>query len=239
MAQLIKNLFISARKVRQVMVIGGGRISGFLTEKLLDTGVGVKIIEQNLERAKALAERFPQASVVCGDGSSQEILDQEGLAQTDALVTLTDMDEENIIISTYGHSLKVGKVVTKINRPEYNDMFSSLGLGSIVSPKELCSNNIVRYVRAMQHQMGSVLAMHRIADGRAETLEFRVDRSVQWINTPLKDIPLKPGILISCITHQTKTIIPDGSSQYDTGDTVVVVTTVKTPIRRMNDIFVG
>ena len=116
-------------------------------------------------------------------------------------------------------------------------MFSEMGVGSVVSPKELCSTNIVRYVRAMQNQTGSVVALHRIADGRAEALEFRVDASVRWRSTPLRDIPLRRGILISCITHQSQTIIPDGSSSFEDGDTVVAVTTGSQSIRMMNDIF--
>lgn len=237
LAQLLKNLDIASQKIRQVMLVGGGRISFYLAARLLDAGVGVKIIEKNYDRAARLAELLPRASIVLGDGSSQSLLDSEGVGRTDAVVTLTDMDEENIVISMYSHAAGVKKVITKVNRIEYGSMFSEMGVGSVVSPKELCSTNIVRYVRAMQNQTGSVVALHRIADGRAEALEFRVDASVRWRSTPLRDIPLRRGILISCITHKSQTIIPDGSSSFEDGDTVVAVTTGSQSIRMMNDIF--
>lgn len=237
LAQLIKNLGVPTQKVRQVMLVGGGRIAFYLAQRLLAAGVGVKIIEKSYERAAKLAELLPNASVVLGDGSSQSLLDSEGLHATDAMVTLTDMDEENIVISMYGHAAGVSKVVTKVNRIEYSGMFADMGVGSVISPKELCSANIVRYVRAMQNLTGSVLALHRIADGKAEALEFRVDSSVRWRGTPLRDIPLRRGVLISCITHRSKTLIPDGNCCFTEGDTVVAVTTGGQSIQKMNDIF--
>lgn len=237
LAQVVKNLGISSQKVRQVMLIGGGRISYYLTQRLLSAGVHVKIIEKNPERAAILAERLPRASIILGDGSVQSLLDSEGIHDTDALVTLTDMDEENIVISMYAHAAGVKTIVTKVNRLEYGGMFTDLGVGSVISPKELCSTNIVRYVRAMQNQTGSVVALHRIADGQAEALEFRVDNSVHWRGTPLRDVPLRPGILVSCITHEGKTVIPDGNCVFVEGDTVVAVTTGALAIQKMNDIF--
>lgn len=237
LAQLIKNLGITKQKVRQVMLVGGGRVSYYLAQRLLDARVAVKIIEQDRDRARLLADQLPAATVVLGDGSSQALLVSEGLGQTDALVTLTGMDEENIVISMYGHAQGVRKVVTKVNRLEYGSMFMDMGVGSVVSPKDLCSALITRYVRAMQNKTGSILALHHIAEGAAEAMEFRVDDTVLYRGVPLKDVPLKPGVLVSCITRGPETIIPDGGSHYATGDTVIVVTTLQSQFRRMNDIF--
>ena len=119
----------------------------------------------------------------------------------------------------------------------FRSMFADLGVGSVINPKELCSSSIVRYVRAMQNQKGSVLTLHRIAGGAAEALEFQVDDSVPWRGTPLKDIPLKKGVLISCITHRGKRVIPNGNHFFESGDTVIVVTTAENPFYPMNDIF--
>lgn len=237
LAQLIKHLGISKQKIRQVMLVGGGRISYYLAQRLLDAKVGVKIVEQDAARARLLADQLPGASVVLGDGSSQALLVSEGLNQTDALVTLTGMDEENIVISMYGHAQGVRKVVTKVNRLEYGHMFMDMGVGSVVSPKDLCSVLITRYVRAMQNKTGSILALHHIAEGAAEAMEFRVDGSVLHRGVPLKDVPLKPGVLISCITRGGETLIPDGASSFETGDTVIAVTTRQSQFRQMNDIF--
>lgn len=237
LTRLIKNLGIETHKIRQVMIIGGGRLSFYLAERLLRAGIGVKIIERNPERATSLSAQLPGATIILGDGSSKALLDSEGLGSTDALVTLTDIDEQNIIISMYGSSSSPAKTITKINRLEYSSIFADMGIGSIVSPKDLCSNIIVGYVRAMQHKKGNVLALHRIADGQAEALEFLVDSSVYYCNTPLKDIPLKRGVLIACITRRAETIIPDGNSVFIKGDTVVVVTTSENPFYQMNAIF--
>ncbi len=241
LAQLIKNLHIAPKveKIRQVLLVGGGRISYYLTQRLLASGIKVKILEQDPVRAEHLARLLPKAAVVLGDGSSQEVLEREGLDESDALVTLTGMDEENIVISMYGHAMGVCKVVTKVNRLEYSNMFSDLGVGSLVIPKELCSASIVRYVRAMNNkQTGSVLTLHRIANGLVEALEFRVDANVRWRDTPLKDVPLKQGVLISCITRQGEMTIPDGTSVFRQGDTVVVVVTASdNTFLQMNDIF--
>ena len=238
LAQLIKNLGIAEQKVRRVMLVGGGHISFYLAQRLLDARLSVKIIEQNPDRARFLAENLPGAAVVLGDGSSRNLLESEGLAEADALVSLTGMDEENIVLSMYARSQGVPKVVTKVNRLEYGNMFEELDIGSIVSPKELCSALIARYVRSMQNKTGKILTLHPIAEGGAAAMEFRVDESVLYRGVPLKDVPLRRGILISCITHGGTTIIPDGTSRFDAGDTVVAVSTLDTPVQQMNDLFV-
>ncbi|MCI8538864.1 MAG: Trk system potassium transporter TrkA [Oscillibacter sp.] len=237
LALLVKNLGISTQKIRQVILVGGGHIGAALASLLLRAGIGVKIIERDPEKAVLLAEKLPRAVVVADDGSSKGVLDREGLDHTDALVTLTGIDEENIVVSMYAHGSGVKKVITKVDRLEYSGMFADLGVGSVINPKELCSSSIVRYVRAMQNQKGSVLTLHRIAGGAAEALEFQVDDSVPWRGTPLKDIPLKKGVLISCITHRGKRVIPNGNHFFESGDTVIVVTTAENPFYTMNDIF--
>ena len=237
LAQLIKNLGIAKQKIRRVMLVGGGHISFYLAQRLLDAGLSVKIIEQNPARARFLAENLPRASVVLGDGSSRSLLESEGLAQANALVSLTGMDEENIVLSMYAHSQGVPKVVTKVNRLEYNRMFEALDIGSIVSPKDLCSALIARYVRGMQNKAGKILALHLIAEGHAAAMEFRVDENTRYRGVALKDVPLRRGILISCISRGADTIIPDGTSSFEAGDTVVAVSTLDTPVLQMNDLF--
>ena len=238
LAQLIKNLGIAKQKVRRVMLVGGGHISFYLAQRLLDAHLSVKIIEQNPARARFLAENLPGAAVVLGDGSSQSFLESEGLDEADALVSLTGIDEENIVLSMYAHSQGVPKVVTKVNRLEYNRMFEALDIGSIVSPKDLCSALIARYVRGMQNKTGKILALHLIAEGNAAAMEFRVDEHTHHRGVPLKDVPLRRGVLISCISRGADTIIPDGTSSFDVGDTVVAVSTLDAPVMQLNDLFV-
>ena len=203
--------------------------------------VGIRqIIENNPQRSEQLAQMLPEAAIICADGANQEILEAEGLNETDALVTLTGIDEQNIITSMVGNAKGVPHIVTKVNRIMTTGMVETLPIGSVVSPKELCSANIVQYVRAMQHQTGAAVTLHRIADGRAEALEFIVNKQSKYIGEPLKNLRLrlKKNILISCITHHGNTVIPDGESYYQLGDTVIVVTTREQPVLQFNDIFV-
>lgn len=238
LSYLLKKLDITQKKIRHAMIIGGGRVSYYLVKNLVDAGVKVKIIEKDFERCEHLAEILPEeASIIFADGSSQEVLDSEGIAEMDAVITLTGVDEQNVIASMYSSSKGVPHVVTKINRTEMAGMIENLSIGSMVSPKDLCSANVVQYVRAMQNQSGAAVTMHRIANGRAETLEFVVNESSRYLGEPLKKIKLKKHTLISCITHKGKTVIPDGDSSFQIGDTVVVVTNREDPILQFNDIF--
>lgn len=234
---LLRNLGITPKEIWNIMVVGGGRISDHLIRRLLKAGANVKMIEKNPARAREMAVEFPKAEVVIGDGSKQELLMDEGLSRADALVTLTGIDEENLIISMFANIKGVPKVVTKMNRVEYVNVLGDIGIGSVVSPKALACQEIVRYVRAMQNRKGSIITLHRVADDRVEALELRVDQDVKYLDTPLKDIPVKKGILFFSISHNGVTIIPDGNSRFVVGDTVSVVTNNSDLVQSMNDIF--
>ncbi len=239
LALLVRNLGLVEHKVKSILIIGGSRLAFHLAKRCLDGGMSVKIIEQKHQRCVELAEALPKAVIIEADGSRHDVLDAEGFRSYDAVVTLTGMDEENLILSMLAEHLGVGKVITKINRIEYVDVFRKVGIGSIVSPKGLCCTNIVRYVRAMSTASGieSVLALHSIVDGQVEALEFLASPTTRHQGEKLMDIPLKKGILVSCITHQGKTIIPNGNSSFSAGDTVVVVTAGGRTISNLDDIF--
>lgn len=239
LAKLVKNLKLVDRKVKNLLIIGGSRIAFYLAHRCLDSGVSVKIIERDHQRCVELAEVLPGAVIIEGDGSRQDVLDAEGLRLADAVVTLTGMDEENLVLSMFASHVGVPKVITKINRIEYADVFRKLGIGSVISPKGLCCANIVRYVRAMSSASGidDLLALHSIVDGQVEALEFLAGPETRHCGETLKDIPLKKGILVSCITHEGKTILPKGDSRFYPGDTVIVVTAGDHAISDLDDIF--
>lgn len=233
---LLKNLGIITHKVKRVILCGGGRVSYYLAQALLKNGIDVQIVEQDNERCVQLAKLLPQASIIHGDATKEFLLDNEGISDCDALVTLTGMDEMNIIISLYGSSCHVPQIITKLGRLENNTILDALPLGSIISPKELCCNNIVRYVRAM-NQTGAALAIHTIADGQTEALEFEVDINTLYCGIPLKRLKLKKNVLIVCITHGSQLEIPNGDSSFREGDTMIVVTGADRVIYQLNDIF--
>ncbi len=234
---LLKNLGIITRKVRKVMLCGGGRVSHYLADLLAKDKISVQILEKNLEKCQELASMLPDTSIVHADCSNQSALEEQGISDCDALVTLTGLDEVNMVISLYGGSRGVGQIITKLSHSENSSIADSMSLGSLIYPKELCCNQIVRYVRAMQNQTGAAVSVHAIADGQAEAVEFLVDESTKHCATPLKQIKLRPNVLIASITHGTKTQIPNGDSQFEPGDTVVVVTSGRGVLHQINDIF--
>lgn len=239
LAELVKHLKLVDRKVKNLLLIGGSRIAFYLAHRCLESGMNVKIIEREHSRCLELAEALPTAVVIESDGSRQDVLEAEGLRRSDAVVTLTGMDEENLVLSMLARHLGVPKVITKINRIEYTDVFRRLGIGSTISPKGLCCAHIVRYVRAMESADGidSVLALHPIADGQAEALEFLAGKDTRHCGEPLRDIPLQKGVLIACITHEGATILPRGDSRFFPGDTVIAVTAGGRTVTRLEDLF--
>lgn len=237
LSALLKNLGIITRKVRQVVICGGGRVSYYLAQRLEKSGISVRIIEKDPDRCLELAELLPGVDIVEGDASNQDILDSEGIFDCDAVVTLTGMDELNTMISLYANTCAIPQVITKIDRLGHSHILDNLPIGSIICPKELCSVSIVRYVRAIEAQEGAALSVHSIADGFAEALEFRVDATTKNCGIPLKNLKLKQNILVSGITHGAVTELPNGESTFGVGDTVVVVKSGSEVIYQLNDIF--
>ena len=234
---LLKNLGILTRRVRRVILCGGGRVSYYLASFLEKDGIAVQLIEQNPVRCRVLAGLLRNTCVVEGDGSDQALLESEGLAECDALVTLTGLDELNMVVSLYGTSRGVPQVITKMSRVENRALIDALSLGSIVCPKELCCNTIIRYVRAMQNQTGAAVSVHTIAYGQIEAVEFLVDETTKNCGIPLKQIKLRANVLVVSITHGAETEIPGGDSVFRQGDTLVVVSSGRGVLRQLNDIF--
>ena len=237
LATLLKNLGIVTRRVRNVILCGGGRVSYYLASLLEKDGMNVQIIESNRERCAELATLLPDTTIIHGDGTDQDLLNSQGLSQCDALVTLTGVDELNMIVSLYGMKQNVPLVITKLSRMDNRSIVDSLSLGSVVCPKELCCNSIVRYVRAMQKQTGAALSLRTIADGQAEAIEFLVDKHTHNCGVPLKQLKLKSDVLVAMINRGAYTEIPSGDSYFRAGDSVVVVTSGQGTLQDLNDIF--
>ncbi len=212
--------------IKTAMFVGGGKITYYLAKMLENTRIKIKIIEQDFERCKELSEELPKAMIIHGDGSDQQLLLEEGIGQTDAFAALTGFDEENIMLSLYASSLSKGKMITKINRVAFEEVVQRLDLGSVIYPKMITADIIIRYVRAMQNSMGSnVEALYKIAGKKAEAMEFRVGKDTGVTGVSLEKLSFKSNLLIACINRNGKIIIPGGKDTIETGDTVVVVTT--------------
>lgn len=237
LAVLLKNLGIVTHRVRHVLLAGGGMLSYYLAQILQNSRISVHIVEKDRERCRKLSSVLPKANVLCGDLIDRSFLDSEGFSSYDAMVSLTGSDELNLVLSLYGDSCRIPQIITKLAHLENDRITEKLPLGSVICPRRLCCDTIVRYVRAMQNQTGAALAIHSIADGSAEALEFAVDSETLFCDVPLKRIKLKKNILLVAINRGQNVEIPNGDSKFDIGDRVLVVSNGDEVIHQLNDIF--
>ncbi len=226
--QFFNNIGEKSKKIRSAMLLGGGKVSFYLAELLLKTGIEVKIVETDEERCEELAEMLPGAIVIHGDATDQNVLLEEGLADIDAVVTLTGIDEANIFLSLFARSVSEAKIITKVNRLSFDKIIDSFDLGSIIYPKRITADNIVRYVRAMQNSYGTnVETMYNIIENRVEALEFLVREDADYTDVPLAELDIRENVLIAAISRAGETIQPNGQTRIQKGDSVIVVTTEK------------
>ena len=237
LAQLLKNLGILSRPVRSCLIGGGGRISYYLAQLLERDGIRVRIMEKALARCRELAALLPGAEIIHGDFSDRAELEANGLLGCDAVLSLTGIDEINMIASLYATSRQVPQVITKLGHPGNSLLAGDLSLGSVICPRELCSSDIVRYVRAMENQTGAAISVHTIAEGQVEAMEFLVDENTKHCGVPLKALKLRPNLLLATISHGNQVELPGGDSVLSPGDSVVVVTTGQVTLQSLNDIF--
>ncbi len=222
--KLLREMGVLQKKARSVMILGGSRTALYLARLLESAGNSVTLIEKDAALAQELSELLPKTVVIHGDGTQQELLLEEELTSQDALVALTGMDEENILMSIFASSQNVPKVIAKINRDEMVSLAEHLGLDSIVSPRKIVSDVLVRYARALQNSLGSSMeTLYQLMDGKAEALEFLVRDEPGVVGIPLKELTLKPNTLIAGIIRDRKTLIPSGNDMILAGDRVIVL----------------
>lgn len=232
-ARLLKMLGESQKQLKSVMILGASRTAYYLSKMLINSGNSVTIVEKKHEKCKAFSEVLPEAVVIQGDGAQQELLLEEGLGSTDAFISLTGSDEQNILISYFAHGQNVPKVITKINRDEFTPMAERLGLDTVVSPKKIVSDVVLRYARALQNSLGSeVETLYKLMDSEVEALEFIVRPDCSILNIPLKDMKIRKGVLIGGIIRGRKAIIPSGFDVILPDDRVVIIAEGK----RLNDL---
>ena len=220
----LNRIGFDAAPAEKVMIVGGGRISYYLSKRLLNTGARVRILETNRARCAELSTLLPKAQVIYGDGTDQELLEQEGLQQMDAFVALCDRDEENLMTGLFAVKEGVPKVIVKNNRVAYADIISAMGLDSIISPKAITCANILRYVRGRGNAYGTKLErLYRLVNGKAEALEFIPKGTDPYIGIPLRKLNIRPGTLVAVIVRQGRVIVPFGNDHIEAGDRVVVI----------------
>lgn len=228
---------VHKHKVKNVMIIGGGRIAYYLSKLLADTGRSIKLIEQSMDRCYHLNDILNDVNIIHGDGTDQEVLDEQRLENQDAFVALTGIDEENIIVSMYAESKGIPKVITKVNRHSYS-ILNDIGLETVVSPQIVAGNLVTRYVRALQNSAGNsqIQTLYKLLDGRVEAVEFIVPDGAGYENIPFKELKLLPNLLIGCIIRNGKIIYPNGDNVMKAGDSIIVVTAGRI-LEDLHDIF--
>ena len=221
-----KKIGVDTHKVKNCMIIGGGKTSYYLGKQLISSGVEVKILELDEKRCEELSVLLPKALILHGDGSDEDLLREEGIESTESFVPLTGLDEENILLTLFARKCSDTKVITKINRSTFSDVLDSLDIGSIVYPRYITAEKILAYIRAMQNSVGSnIETLYHIFDNRAEALEFKVEKDSPVIGKPIMELKLKDNLLLACLNRNGKVIIPRGQDVICEGDYVVVVTT--------------
>ncbi len=234
---LFRTLGLTSTKTRTAMIVGGGKIAYYLVRELLEAGIRVKVLDRDEKRCALLADRYPKATVLCGDGTDRETLKEEGAEEVDALVALTGLDEENVVISMYAGACKVPKVITKVNHISFGEVLSKAGIECVITPHTIAADRIVRYVRAMQSSSGgSMLALSKIVGGKVEAIEFMVNTSFKGMGVPLKKLKLKKDLLVVSIVRNGKILYPTGEDFIQTDDRVVVVTAA-VHMDELNDIL--
>ena len=238
LSHFMKQTGVYKQKVKNVMIIGGGRIAYYLSKLLSDTGRNIKLIEQNHDRCYQLSDMLPDITVIHGDGTDQDLLDEQGLDYQDALVSLTGIDEENIIVSMYAESKGINKVITKVNRHSYS-ILNDIGLETVVSPQIVAGNLVTRYVRALHNSAGNsqIQTLYKLVGGKVEAVEFIVPENAGYENIPFKDLQFLPNLIIGCIIRNGKIIFPGGDDVMKADDHIIVVTAGRI-LEDIHDIFV-
>lgn len=238
-ASFFKKIGLKSTKVKNTIIAGGSRICYYLAKELINNHIEVKIIEQKETRCVKLKELLPEASIICGDVSDQELLEEVGINNCESFVSLLNYDESNIFLSLYANKLsKSIKVITKVNRMSFSKVIDNLDIGTIIDPKSLTADHIIRYVRAYDNSLGkNIETLYKIGKSNTQALEFKIDNSDLKIKDKIiRDLKLKSGLVIPCVIREKSMIIANGSTKLLSGDKIIVVTTNKS-VKSVNDIL--
>ena len=223
--RFLSKLGFAETKVNSILIIGGGKITHYLGQELIKNKYEVKIIEKDYNKCLHLSELLPKASIIHGDGTNHEVLSEEGIMDSDVVISLTGEDEENIIISMYAYKQNAKKIIAKVNKESFVGLMETIDMATVVSPKDIIASNIVRYIRARNNSRGSnIVTLYKLVNNQVEALEFIAKSKGRVLNKPLKDLKLKSKVLIAGIIRKGASIIPNGLDMIMPDDRVIVVT---------------
>lgn len=224
--KFFKELGIKSFLVKDSLIVGGGKLAYYLASKLLKIGIKVKIIERDKKRSEDLASLLDQATIINADATNEEVLIEEGIDSVDSFVSLTNLDEGNIFLSLFAKTRTNAKIITKVNRISFDNVVDTFKLGTIISPKNVTAQYIIRYIRALQGGIGSNFeTLYKIFDNKVEALEFKIRKDASIVDKKLEDINLKSNILVAGIIRKGEVIIPHGKTKVHEEDNVIIVST--------------
>ena len=222
----LEDIGFKTRRVKNVMIIGGGKATYYLAVQLIHMGISVKIIERDRQRCEELSTLLPKAVIINGDGTDPELLTEEGIEYMESFIALTGVDEENVLLTLHARQVSNAKVITKINHLAFKGVISRLDLGSVIYPRYITSEAIIAYVRAKKNSMDSnIETLYHMFDHRVEAIEFRIDEDSKVTGSPLMNLPLKENLLVASINRNGSVLIPSGQDSIQVGDSVMIVTT--------------
>lgn len=217
---------VETGKVKSAMIIGGSNIAYYLAKMLISSKIKVTIIETDQKRCEDLSELLPDATIINGEGTNESVLHEEGIENYEAVVSLTGLDEENILISLFASSNTNAKIITKLNHIDYNRLIEKLDVGSVISPKHLTAQQIVRFVRAMDNSSDNEIeTLYQILNNKAEALSFKIKKESDVTNKTISELKLKDNLLIGAIIRKGKSFTPSGKDEIKVGDSVIIITT--------------
>lgn len=235
---LLSKIGIKAKPIKNVMVIGGSRIAYYLAKKLEESRIRVKIIERDFKHCEKMSELLPHTLIINGDATDRQVLLEEGIDEVDAFVSLTNMDEENLVLSLFANKVSKAKIVTKVDKVAFEEVIGELPVGTIACPKNITAKSIIQYVRGLQNSFGSnIETLYRIIDDQVEVIEFKVNQDSKVVGVPLMDLNLKKNLLVGAIFRKGKIITPSGKDRIESGDRVLIITTLK-GLANLSDILV-
>lgn len=235
--KFFRHIGMKTQHVKDCIIVGGGKTSYYLAKQLSEMNINVKVIERDKQHCETLCTLLPNALVINGDGADEALLFEEGIKETGSFIPLTGLDEENILLTLFAKKNSKAKVITKINRSTFNDVIDGLDIGSVIYPRYMSTETIIKYVRGMQNSIGSnIETLYHIFENRAEAIEFEITEESQVTGKPLMELTLKENLLVACINRRGRIIIPRGGDTIQPGDTVVIVTT-HTGFKDVSDIL--
>lgn len=213
------------KKIKSAFIIGAGIISHYLVQEFLKDKIQVKIVELNPKKANKFSEYLPQATIINADGSNVDVLKEENFENYDSCISITGIDEVNMFISIYAKKIGIKKIITKLNKLSFVDILGENSFQSIITPKKIIADNIVKVVRSIASKKKNLIEnLYRLENNKVEAVELLINSKSRVSNIPLKDLKIKKNLIIAYIIRNNVAIFPKGTDVIKEGDRVIIIT---------------